>query len=263
MTPRLRVGTLGRIRVAALIGLALVVLLVAALSIELAARSGGRATLLDPDAAFTPNVSGWCGAARLETDEQSQRRGASSWLSQPLGRSIVVVGGTFTAGAGLDDDELFAAKLEPHARAGGFDRVVSLAAPATPGARDGKLELARRAHATAGRNDVLVLELDGRDLGADPTPFEIAAAARRLEPVAASSSAALTWFEVLRRRRLRASFESEIAELVARDGFTGRAAARANLRLEALTKAANARRLDAGQSRLLQAWLVELHGLER
>src|SRR6185436_5665198 len=109
-----------------------------------------------------------------------------------------------------------------------------------------------------------VLEIDGGELGADPRPFSLALPAGHvLAPIAPSASSAVTWLRLIALRRERAACEREIADLGARDGFTGRAAAHAKLRLEALTSALAQRRPDAAQSAMLRAWIDELFGLAR
>jgi hypothetical protein len=230
---------------------------VALLALELSVRGGGRTTLLAPEDAFAPDCRGWCGAAWLETDAGGQRRGATEWLAKRRGRVIVAVGGAFTAGAGLEDDELYSARLEPHARAGGFERVVGLAV------REDKVGAIRRTAATLGRDDVLVIELDARDLDGDPRPFVRREPARHVDAVAPSASAGLTFLRLAAARRERGRLEAEIDALVERDGCTGRATARETLRLAALTDAAHANKLDDEQAALLRGWLEQLHGLSR
>jgi len=237
-----------------------VALIVAALAValELFLRGGGRTALLDPADLFAPDRRGWCGGAWVETDEQGQRapprRGSGATAAA---RAIHVVGGRFTAGAGLAVDELYPARLEPRARAGGFEEVVVVAVP------EQKPAAVRRLLPELKRDEVLVIEVDGGDLGGDPTPFSIAAPARSLSPVEPSTIAIVNWGRLLAQRRARAAAESEISELVLRDGFTGRATARAKLRLESITRAAAEKRLAPESTRLLRAWIAERYGLQR
>ncbi len=276
--------------------IAVVALVVAA--VEITARVTDRGTLLPAEAAGRANQRGWCDGAWLATDGAGQRgesgdragtgdrNESGAALVRPLTDPIVVVGGEFTAGAGLDLEELFPQRLAARAQTGGFSEVVTVVAA-------DKLATARRILASprsvprsgtgptksvirhSAGPDLLVLELDGRDAGGDLAPWVIAAqsteaAPSQRSPTAplpplpiTSSSAAWNWMRVLGWRRNRDAFERSVEELVARDTYTGRATARAKLRLDQLTHAVQQRQLDPQTRAFLRVVLTELHGLVR
>jgi hypothetical protein len=235
----------------------------AVVALDLATRIGANTTVVTPEEATTPSIRGWCGGAWLATDAEGQRRGAAATIAAKPKHAVLVVGGAFTAGAGLADDELYPARFEPHARAGGYGPVAAVAT-----LHDKVAEARRRIDELDPA--LVVLEIDATDLGADVQPYTIG--------VSGSDGASLvprlplfepTWSGIatfLRRERwasARDDVERDVAELCRRDGFTGRAAAQAKLRLDAVTTALRDGTLAPRDTALLRALLADLHGLER
>lgn len=252
------------------IALGLLFLLLAA---ELAVRLVLPNATIEPTGWREANRDALCGAVRYATDGAGQRARATAQLERPLAHPLLIVGGEFTAAAGLALAERYPERLEKRALAGGFSEVVALAVA------DREVELRRvlqlpRADVAAGGPpaavvrhakgpDVVVVEIDGAIYGGDASRLAIPAAAAPLPPFAFDALRIVDAWELLQLRRSRRREEAAIVDLVQRDGLTGRASTAAKSRLEALTAAFAARRVTAEQLHFLRGVLGEVHGLRR
>ncbi|MSP15217.1 MAG: hypothetical protein EXR73_01165 [Myxococcales bacterium] len=248
-----------------------IVLLAAA---EIGARIALPATVVNPDAARGADQDALCQTATWRTDSEAQRGGAGARATIPSAHPLLLVGGAFTAGAGLRLEERFPEQLAPHALAGGFSEVIAWSADDRVAAIERLLAMPRTAPSVGGPPisvvrhaagaDVVVVELDPTFNGGDATLFSMQS--DPLPPFAEfelGPSRLVDAFALLRRRQERDAEESNVFDLISRDGWTARATGRLRHRLDLLTQAVLAHRCDADQERLLRAVLAEMHGLSR
>jgi hypothetical protein len=247
---------------------------------EIAARIVLPAATVRPDEWDAPGRDGWCGGVRYATDGDGQRGGAAARVAQPLAHPLIVVGGEFTAGAGLERAERWPERLAPRAVAGGWSEVVAWSARDRLAAVRRLLELPRAKESGGGPPagvvrhargpDAVLLEIDPSFNGGDGARFSIAdAAPDPIEPIepfedlSFGPSRLLDAARLFSLRRTRDAREAEVAELAAHDGWTARAADHARHRLDRVTEATRTRKCDAEQERLLRASIAELHGMSR
>jgi len=244
---------------------------------EIAARIALPAAVVRQDEWDAPGRDGWCGGVRQTTDGEGQRGDATARLAQPLAHPLIVVGGEFTAGAGLALEERWPERLAPRAVAGGWSEVVAVSARDRLAAVRRVLDLPRAPAQGGGPPagvvrhargpDALLLEIDPSFNGGDGARFSIDDAA--IAPVAPieeldfGPSRLLDAWRLFALRRTRDARESEAAELAAGDGWTGRATARARRRFDLVSEAVRSKKCDAAQERLLRAAIAELHGMSR
>jgi hypothetical protein len=197
---------------------------------------------------------------------------------RPRVAPLLVVGATFTAGAGLRDDERWTARLAQRVvGADSFSEVLAVAPLAQPAepilshlssfARTGTFRGTAAIVPHERGADVLVIEVAGDALGADPSPFVIedlpAADAGPAARPPAGGLALLRALDGWRAARDRERDELAVVQLAAADGFVAGAAERARRRLDGLSEAMRTRKPTPEQVAFLRALLLELHGLAR
>lgn len=243
------------------------------LAAELAVRALLPTAVVAASDWAAPSRDGWCGAVRWQTDGGGQRGDATALRSRPLAHPLAIVGGEFTAGAGLALAERYPERLASRIVRHGWSDVVAVATTDRLAAVRQLLDAPRARDAGVGPSgsrqqrergpEVVVLEIDPAQNGGDAALFSIPDA---LAPLADRPAGPLRLLDGVRRwqlRRERDAAEAAVAELVAHDGWTARATAQLRLRSEALTAAVRERRTDAAQDALLRGALEEWHGLTR
>ncbi len=240
---------------------------------EVAVRIVLPSATISPDRWRDAGSDALCGAVRYATDANGQRARATERLASPLAHPLLIVGGKFTAAPGLALSERYPERLERRARAGGFSDVVALAVDDLEAAVRSALQLPRAPAGSAGPPpsvtrhatgpDVLVIELDAAQSGADDALFTIQNDEPGPAPFQFGPVRVVDAWELFRLRRWRRSHEAALVDLVQRDGLTGRGTARMKQRLDLLTQALRERSVDAAQLRYARAALAELHGLSR
>jgi hypothetical protein len=197
---------------------------------------------------------------------------------RPRAAPLLVVGSTFTAGAGLRDDERWTARLAQRVVGGdSFSEVLAVAPLAQPAvpilshlssfARTGTFRGTAAIVPHERGADVVVIEAGGDALGADPSPFVIEdLPAAGTGPAARPPAGGLALLRALdgwRAARDRERDELAVAQLAVADGFVAGAAERARRRLDGISEAVRTRKPTPEQSAFLRALLLELHGLAR